>query len=256
MTHFLKVFRRKVIAQNKLGKYLKYAIGEIVLLVFEILIALNLNSWDAKKKSQRKINRYYAEIYKELQVNKRYIDTTCIEYSKYKVDISTRIINILDTRNVDSQDVLKAYIGEIAINYPLTPLEFITVDEFIDLKYLSHTQNDSIKNLFYTLKQFRTYNFQLLEKAEKFQREFIYPFMIKRMNYSRVVPSNMLLPVGGPKVEVKGLFDDLEFYNLVILNIETYMYFKTSFEYYKQHLEKMIAFFERNHLVTVEKETQ
>ena len=255
MTHFLKVFRRKVIAQNKLGIYLKYAIGEIVLLVIGILIALNLNSWDAKKKSQKEINRYYAEIYKELNVNKSLIDTTCIEYSKYKIDISTRIINIVDSRSVDSLEVLKTYIGEIAINLPLTPVEFLTVDEFIDLKYLSHTQNDSIKFLFNTLEQFRTYNLQLLEKAEKFQREFIYPFVIKRMNYSRIVPSNMLLPVGGPEVEVKELYDDLEFYNLVILNIETYMYFKTFFEYYEQHLEKMIVFFECNHLVTLEKET-
>ena len=39
--------------ENKTGKYLKYAIGEIVLVVIGILIALQLNAW--KEEIQEKI---------------------------------------------------------------------------------------------------------------------------------------------------------------------------------------------------------
>jgi hypothetical protein len=35
--------------ENKTGKYLKYAIGEIVLVVIGILIALSLNNWNEKR---------------------------------------------------------------------------------------------------------------------------------------------------------------------------------------------------------------
>ncbi len=35
--------------QNKTGKYLKYAIGEIVLVVFGILIALSINNWNTSR---------------------------------------------------------------------------------------------------------------------------------------------------------------------------------------------------------------
>lgn len=44
----IKLFRRirqNLIMENKKGKYLKYAIGEIVLVVIGILIALQLNAW-------------------------------------------------------------------------------------------------------------------------------------------------------------------------------------------------------------------
>ena len=36
--------------ENKTGKYLKYAIGEIVLVVIGILIALQINNWNEERK--------------------------------------------------------------------------------------------------------------------------------------------------------------------------------------------------------------
>ena len=39
--------------KNKTGKYLKYAIGEIVLVVFGILIALSINNWNEDEKIVR-----------------------------------------------------------------------------------------------------------------------------------------------------------------------------------------------------------
>ena len=38
--------------KNKTGKYLKYAIGEIVLVVIGILIALQINNWNENRKSK------------------------------------------------------------------------------------------------------------------------------------------------------------------------------------------------------------
>jgi hypothetical protein len=40
-------------APAKVGKYLKYAIGEIVLVVIGILIALQINNWNEQRKLQK-----------------------------------------------------------------------------------------------------------------------------------------------------------------------------------------------------------
>ena len=48
--------------KNKTGKYLKYAIGEIVLVVVGILIALSINNWNENKNQQEKIKEY-AKLY-------------------------------------------------------------------------------------------------------------------------------------------------------------------------------------------------
>jgi uncharacterized protein DUF6090 len=44
--------------QNKTGKYLKYAIGEIVLVVLGILIALSINNWNEAKKNRVRQESY------------------------------------------------------------------------------------------------------------------------------------------------------------------------------------------------------
>ena len=38
--------------ENRLGKYFKYAIGEILLVVIGILVALQVNNWNETRKSQ------------------------------------------------------------------------------------------------------------------------------------------------------------------------------------------------------------
>ncbi|NNL82603.1 MAG: hypothetical protein HKP28_04380 [Winogradskyella sp.] len=39
--------------QNKTGKYFKYAIGEIILVVIGILIALQINNWNEQRKEKQ-----------------------------------------------------------------------------------------------------------------------------------------------------------------------------------------------------------
>ena len=42
-----------MLSEGKTGKYLKYAIGEIVLVVIGILIALQINNWNESKKTKQ-----------------------------------------------------------------------------------------------------------------------------------------------------------------------------------------------------------
>ena len=58
MIKFFRKIRQNLLMQNKTGKYLKYAIGEIILVVIGILIALQVSNWNQDRKdriSERKI---------------------------------------------------------------------------------------------------------------------------------------------------------------------------------------------------------
>ena len=52
MIKFFRRIRQKLLAQNRLGKYLLYAIGEIVLVVIGILIALQINNANQAHKAR------------------------------------------------------------------------------------------------------------------------------------------------------------------------------------------------------------
>jgi hypothetical protein len=55
--------------KNKTGKYFKYAIGEIILVVLGILIALSINNWNENRKVQTKEHFALKEIISDLEQN-------------------------------------------------------------------------------------------------------------------------------------------------------------------------------------------
>ncbi len=63
MIKFFRHIRQTLIMENKTSKYFKYAIGEIVLVVIGILIALQINTWNENTKDRR----YEFEILKNLK---------------------------------------------------------------------------------------------------------------------------------------------------------------------------------------------
>jgi len=56
MIKFFRHIRKSLLSEGKTGKYFKYAIGEIILVVIGILIALQINNWNQNRKlnDQRK----------------------------------------------------------------------------------------------------------------------------------------------------------------------------------------------------------
>ena len=52
MLTFLRRIRRSLLSESKFSKYLLYAIGEILLVVIGILIALSINTWNERKKAK------------------------------------------------------------------------------------------------------------------------------------------------------------------------------------------------------------
>jgi hypothetical protein len=57
MIKLFRNIRRKLLAEGKITNYIKYGIGEIVLVVIGILIALQINNWNENKKTDLKIKR-------------------------------------------------------------------------------------------------------------------------------------------------------------------------------------------------------
>lgn len=51
MIKFFRKIRKNLLTENKMSKYFFYAIGEIVLVVIGILIALQINNWNADQKT-------------------------------------------------------------------------------------------------------------------------------------------------------------------------------------------------------------
>ena len=69
MIKFFRTIRKDLMQQNKTGKYLKYAIGEILLVVLGILIALQINNWNESRKATRQEVKILNELKNDLNTN-------------------------------------------------------------------------------------------------------------------------------------------------------------------------------------------
>lgn len=69
MIKFFRNFRQKLLTQNKVSNYFFYAIGEIVLVVIGILIALQINNWNENNKNKSTETEYLKELLEDFEQN-------------------------------------------------------------------------------------------------------------------------------------------------------------------------------------------
>jgi len=67
MIPFFRKIRKTLADDNKPLKYLRYAIGEIILVVIGILIALQINNWNEQRKNQDDVNLSLFQILNDLK---------------------------------------------------------------------------------------------------------------------------------------------------------------------------------------------
>ena len=98
MLKFFRKIRYDLMEKNKTGKYLKYAIGEIVLVVIGILIALSLNNWKEDLDNRGEENRILSGLKQEFEANLLEVKRN-IELNTSTVESSIDLINLLRTEN-------------------------------------------------------------------------------------------------------------------------------------------------------------
>jgi len=138
MIKFFRKIRQNLLVKNKTGKYFKYAIGEIILVVIGILIALQINNWNEDRKTKINEKELYSRILMNLQLDEKrindyitfYKDEQSMHYKIYKdsqgiwnndsiIDFSTlrgaRIFNLTIGANFSklTEKISQQEIGEI-----------------------------------------------------------------------------------------------------------------------------------------------
>ena len=75
MLFLLRKIRQKLVADNKVKSYLLYAVGEIILVVIGILIAVSLNNWNNHRSLQRSQETYLNALKTEFEENQKKLES-------------------------------------------------------------------------------------------------------------------------------------------------------------------------------------
>ena len=90
MIRFFRKIRQQLFGQNTVSKYLLYAIGEIVLVMIGILLALQVNNWNEGRKNDLKESLLIKNIIEDLR-----LDSIRISQSLNELTHQLKVVDIL-----------------------------------------------------------------------------------------------------------------------------------------------------------------
>lgn len=109
MIKFFRKIRHKLIHENRLGKYLVYALGEIVLVVIGILFALQVNNWNEIRKAEVRSKQYLQSTVDDLRT-----DTTglqeVIDFTEMMILRKFELLAIKDYSMLSTDSIFKSII--------------------------------------------------------------------------------------------------------------------------------------------------
>lgn len=121
MIKFFRQLRQKLVAEGKSATYFKYAIGEIVLVVIGILIALQLNNWNELRKRRNLEIEIYKELYRDIDLTREEVENDRNAHISLLQCVDSLLTHLTEKRSYDPVivDRLLCSVADLQV-YPKT----------------------------------------------------------------------------------------------------------------------------------------
>jgi hypothetical protein len=106
MIKFFRKIRENAVKAGKVKSYLLYAIGEIVLVVIGILIALQINTWNEANKDSQLEQLYYCKFLEDVEQDLALLQEQEND-NQMRINAINRLIHLLQTKKPDRSQVVK-----------------------------------------------------------------------------------------------------------------------------------------------------
>ena len=143
MIKFFRNIRRNLLSEGNTGKYLKYAIGEILLVVIGILIALYINNWNEDQKERVIEIRYLQNLKSDLKND----SLALLEIRAHRmntVKAAKELLTIANSGAIENVFVVDSLYWTIGIWWEFIPNDN-TFQDLISSGRLNIIQDESIK---------------------------------------------------------------------------------------------------------------
>jgi hypothetical protein len=186
MISLFRKIRQKLITQNRFTRYLIYALGEIILVVIGILLALQINTWNQNRQDRKQEQQLLAQL--EIEYNKN------LEQLNSKIFIRKEMLNscliLLDYRKRESAlvdvDSLNFHLSRMVTRPTFNPVLGVT-NELSNSGKLYLIQNTDLRK---ELTSFESFLGDLIEEEQvifNHSENIIQPFMAAHYQVGGVI---------------------------------------------------------------------
>lgn len=210
MIRFFRSIRQSLLAQGRITRYFTYAVGEIVLVVVGILIALQVNNWNAERKSRIQERALLREMHGNLSKD---LDD-CRYNLRFNEQLRRSNLAVLRqlTERIPFSDTLRLHYANIWGSTILTT----NTSAYDNLKSIGFDliSNDSLRR---SITQLYSERYEYLEQLEMDMDGSIQINQVTPVISAKVILDTVF--VSGRPVDELALMDDHAFQGMLRLNV-------------------------------------
>ncbi|MBK6914580.1 MAG: hypothetical protein IPH11_13365 [Ignavibacteriales bacterium] len=167
MIKFFRNIRKKLASENKVAGYLRYAIGEIVLVMIGILLALQINNWNEARKERNNEIKYLKNLKLDLKTDLVNLDLMIVD-RRNKMSSANTLLELKPPATMEELTVFDSLLWNVYGWASFTP-RTITINELISSGNFNIIKNDSIKSYLMSIKEI---NEVIVIRREHMRREY------------------------------------------------------------------------------------
>lgn len=135
---FAKI-KMKLLNKNKIGPYIRYAIGEIILIVIGVSIAISLNNWNKKRQQEKVINGIFSILISDMKSDTVEVSQIIDFYNKRKSTF-LKVTNDL----LSKDEIIECNCTFLIATRRLFSLNIRGFNQLRDYKDISANSNDTL----------------------------------------------------------------------------------------------------------------
>jgi len=186
MFHYFRNIRLRLATENNLAKYLRYAFGEIVLVMIGILLALQVNNWNISRINRNTELRYLRNIRVDLSKDLDNLRFN-IDYREKRYESAKKIIDQINGSPVEDLSELSFNILNTLWEEKFQPNN-VTYKEMLSSGNLNLIHNQSIKQLLLELEALYQTNAFYIEHESFDYREYVSKPLFRMVDLEQLKP--------------------------------------------------------------------
>ena len=202
MIKFFRKIRQNLLSEGKTGKYLKYAIGEIVLVVIGILIALSINNWNENKKDRKEEYQTLKSLQSEF-IESRELFYKGQHHNKMIFEGMESLLEILDAEMVNENMVDSIYFHLNTSSWSSSTFEPSRgiVNSLINSGKLNIISNDKLKS------HLIQWNDQVIsfQNTQKLAQDYKFTYLFPLISELTQLPSKLKLYSGNNNYDLSNV---------------------------------------------------
>ncbi len=214
MIKFFRKIRQNMLSEGKTTKYFKYAIGEIILVMIGILLALQVNNWNQNRIEQKEEKEVIAKLHADFKENKKVLKDF-LTLIKNQGNAEKKLMSLI---GVSKEELYKHNLDSLFyVAFSASEFAFAdnTIKNIMQSGKLNLLKKDTITDLLYKLNTLSEIRKTRMGKLDKWSDEQFVPYLLDKVSFKQMDMNSNYSWSGKSKVkpDYYPLFQEIELEN-------------------------------------------